>query len=133
MKLIQLIHTTLLILALTLVPVQAEERKKNQVNLISVDQAKILHDNGAVFIDTRSFIERKFGLIKGTIVISKNEVSKKQNLLPSDKSKDLVVYCAKGVRAAVAADKLVQLGYQRVYVIHDAGFRDWKKKGFPIE
>ena len=103
------------------------------VESITIDQAKRLYDQGAVFVDTRTYLERAFGVIKGSIAIKKNEVSEKINLLPADKQKPLVIYCMRGVRAAVAADKLDKRGYQNVYVISDVGFGAWKDAGYPVE
>lgn len=116
-----------ILLCIVTLPVQAE------VQRITIHQAKELYDNGALFIDTRSLFERKLGVIRKALAISKNDIINKQSLLPADKSQIIVTYCAVGVRAGVAADRLDQLGYQNVYVIHNAGFRDWKKSGFPVE
>jgi rhodanese-related sulfurtransferase len=100
---------------------------------VTIDQAKQLYDNGALFIDTRSYIERAFGVVKGSIAINKNEVTEKLSLLPKDKTKALVVYCARGVRAAVAADNLDNQGYLNIYVVSDVGFGAWKGAGYPVE
>jgi rhodanese-related sulfurtransferase len=55
-----------------------------------------------------------------------------ENLLP-DKQRDVVLYCAVGVRASHAAEKLKELGYTSVYVLGDGeGFANWKKAGLPI-
>lgn len=112
----------------------ADERKLinvGKVQAISVLDAKQLYDSGAVLIDTRSDLERYFGVIKDSMAINKSAVNEKASSLIPDKEKAVVTYCVSGVRANTAAENLVKLGYKNVYVINDAGYFDWKKAGYP--
>lgn len=102
-----------------------------KVQQISVNDAKKLYDSGAKFVDTRTSIEMYFGVIKNAVAINKRAVSKKASSLIPNKEEIIVTYCAWGVRANVAAENFIKLGYKNVYVIHDAGFSDWKKAGYP--
>ncbi len=109
------------------------EKMAVEIKKISVVKAKQLHDQGAVFIDARSWLERKFGTIENSIAISKNDVDEKAPTLVKNKDQPIVTYCAVGVRASVAAQNLHKLGYTNVHVVTDAGFSDWKKAGYPLE
>ncbi|MEM8500644.1 MAG: rhodanese-like domain-containing protein [Pseudomonadota bacterium] len=102
------------------------------IQYINVESAKALHDNGAQFIDTRSFIEAKFGMIEGSVRIPHDEIQDHQKTI--DKQKPVVLYCAVGGRAGEAAKTLHSLGYQQVHVISNGqGFSDWKDAGYPLE
>lgn len=123
-----------LILANIFMPVAAAEKSEPlavKVQQISVADAKKLYDSGATFVDTRSGLEMYFGVIKNAIAINKKAVSEKAGSLIPNKESTVVTYCARGVRANVAAENFIKLGYKNVYVIHDAGYSDWKKAGFP--
>lgn len=123
------LKTRLLILLLALGAsfVQAEA-----IQYIDVKSAKALHDNGAQFIDTRSYIEAKFGMIQGSVRIPHDEIQDHQATI--DKEKPVVLYCAVGGRAGEAAKTLHSLGYQQVHVISNGqGFSDWKDAGYPLE
>jgi len=115
-------------------PVAAAEKGAplpTKVQQISVADAKKLYDSGATFVDTRSSLEMYFGVIKNAIAINKKAVNEKAGSLIPNQESVVVTYCARGVRANVAAENFIKLGYQNVYVIHDAGYSDWKKAGFP--
>ncbi len=102
------------------------------IQYINVESAKALHEKGAQFIDTRSFIEAKFGMIQGSVRIPHDEIQNHQATI--DKEKPVVLYCAVGGRAGVAAKTLHSLGYQQVHVISNGqGFSDWKDAGYPLE
>lgn len=102
------------------------------IQYINVEGAKALHEGGAQFIDTRSFIETKFGMIEGSVRIPHDEIQEYQASI--DKQKPVVLYCAVGGRAGEAAKTLHSLGYQQVHVISNGqGFSDWKDAGYPLE
>ncbi|MFK7732093.1 MAG: rhodanese-like domain-containing protein [Pseudomonadales bacterium] len=116
-----------MLLALSAAGVAAEP-----IQYINVEAAKSLHENGAQFIDTRSFIETKFGMIEGSVRIPHDEIQDHQATI--DKQKPVVLYCAVGGRAGKAAKTLHSLGYQQVHVISDGqGFSDWEDAGYPLE
>lgn len=98
---------------------------------ISIDIAKRLYDSGAVFVDTRSKLEMYFGVVEKAVALNKKEVNEKAASLLPNKSEPIVAYCAVGIRANIVAERLIQLGYQNVYFVHDAGYSDWKKAGYP--
>lgn len=104
----------------------------DEITYIDIHQAKQLHDQGALFIDTRTWIERKFGIIKGSVFMKKSEVFDVAQYLITDENQAVVTYCAVGVRASDAAAALVELGYTNLYVIANGqGYSHWKKAGYP--
>lgn len=109
----------------------ADAEQQTEVQQVTVAQAKQLFDQGATFVDTRSWIEMKFGMVNNAIAINKHDVIKQAPELIKDKQQPIVTYCAAGVRASDAAQRFVELGYSKVYVITDAGFSDWQQAGYP--
>ena len=104
----------------------------DQVSFIDIHEAKKLHDQGVLFVDTRSWIERKLGKIEGAVAMQKSEVIDVAQYLISDKHKEVVMYCAVGSRATVAAANLKKLGYSKIYVVANGqGYSHWKKAGYP--
>ena len=104
----------------------------DEITYIDIHQAKQLHDQGALFIDTRTWIERKFGIIKGSVFMKKSEVADVAQYLITDENQTVVTYCAVGVRASDAAAVLSELGYTNLYVIANGqGYSHWKKAGYP--
>ncbi|MEX0882605.1 MAG: Ca2+-dependent phosphoinositide-specific phospholipase C, partial [Cyclobacteriaceae bacterium] len=49
-----------------------------------------------------------------------------------DKEKPILVYCKVGGRSAKASEKMLKLGFKKVYHL-EGGMDDWKESGFPIE
>jgi len=104
---------------------------EENVQKISVSEAKKLYDSGATFVDTRSGIEKYFGVIKNSVAMNKKDVIEKANALIPDKDSVVVTYCVSGHRANTVSENLVKLGYKNVYVIHKEGYSKWKKEGYP--
>ena len=48
-----------------------------------------------------------------------------------DRSKNVIVYCAAGGRAALAGKLLKEMGYEKVYNL--GGFKDWAEAGGKVE
>ncbi|CAG8543197.1 2372_t:CDS:2 [Ambispora gerdemannii] len=97
--------------------------------------------NNVVVIDVREKDEHLQGVIPGAIplprgilerdveqkVISVDEVNK-------DDGKNVVVYCAGGVRSLLAAESLIRLGYKKEKVKSlSGGYGEWIQSGFKTE
>ncbi|RWZ78920.1 MAG: rhodanese-like domain-containing protein [Candidatus Microsaccharimonas sossegonensis] len=63
--------------------------------------------------------------------ISYLDIQKNQSQLPSDKSTRIIVYCRSGRMSAIAAQKLLDLGYTNVSDLQ-GGMDNWVKQGFSL-
>ena len=86
-------------------------------NLVSSEEAKKMIKSGKIkkVIDVRTYVEYKMGHYPRALHLPVNKMNKKTvSDLPK---KGLLVYCNTGQRARVAAEKLIEFGFQDVYYI----------------
>ena len=129
-----IMHKKLKILFLVLTLVLSHAVHANgEINYIDIHQAKELYDDGALFIDARTWFEQKLGKIDGALAMKKSQVKDVAQYLITDKNQTVVTYCAVGARASETADQLQTLGYTNIHVIANGqGFSNWKKAGYPV-
>ncbi|MCL4448628.1 MAG: molybdopterin-synthase adenylyltransferase MoeB [Actinobacteria bacterium] len=100
---------------------------KSQIREISTEQSEgMLSD--ALFLDVRESDEYDQGTVPGSIHISRGFLEVQIEGKVPNKSKPIVVYCAAGVRSALAAKALGELGYTEVFSMA-GGFNKWKDEG----
>ncbi len=100
-----------------------------EVHDIPVEQAKVMIDDGDVFIlDLRNAGKYRAGHIEGATLIPYSDLESRLDEVPKDKH--LLVYCRTGFHSATAADILIEEGYMDVYNML-GGFNSWKSKGYP--
>ena len=63
--------------------------------------------------------------------VAYDQIEQNLDKLPQERSAKIVVYCRSGRMSAIAAQKLVELGYTNVYN-HLLGMHDWQSKGYPV-
>ncbi|MDQ7057159.1 MAG: rhodanese-like domain-containing protein [Ghiorsea sp.] len=100
--------------------------------IISVNDAYELvksNDTNTVFLDVRSPSEYQSGHVPNAKLIPVQKLSSRLNEVPKDKN--IVVYCEAGVRAAKAADILVEAGFTNVQSMK-ASMRGWRSAGYPL-
>jgi rhodanese-related sulfurtransferase len=97
---------------------------------ISVADAAVLRDDGAVIIDVREPDEWAAGHIPGAILIPLGELPSRLDDVPPNRP--IVVVCRSGNRSAQGRDILIEAGFPAVTSL-DGGLNDWAKAGLPIE
>jgi len=98
---------------------------------ITADNLNILLKNkDFVFINVHiPFV----GNIAGTDrSIPYDQIEKNLSQLPLVKSAKIVLYCRSGHMSAIAAEKLVSLGYTDIWNLK-GGMADWEKAGYQLE
>jgi len=83
---------------------------------------------GTVVLDVREPDEYEQGAIPGAVHIPRGMLELSVESRIPDKSARLLVYCAGGVRSALAAKTLRELGYADVHSVI-GGFNRWKDEG----
>ena len=101
---------------------------------ISVDDADKALQSGAVAVDANSESTRKKnGTLPNAVILSS---SYKYDLaqLPSDKSKDLILYCSSTSCTASdsAAERAAANGYENIHIMRE-GIKGWKDAGKPTQ
>ena len=92
--------------------------------------AALIEGGHLAVLDVREPDEYEQGALVGAIHIPRGHLEAQiENRLP-DHDRQIVVYCAGGVRSAFAAKTLNELGYPNV-VSMDGGFGRWKDEGRP--
>ncbi len=107
---------------------------KSTVKTISLEDLKRRLENGATptVVDVRERDEVKAGFIPGAIHVPRGHLEMQAEQKLPDKTAEIVVYCAGGVRSAFAAKTLTELGYSNV-LSANPGFVRWKDLRYPVE
>ncbi|MFX0120973.1 MAG: rhodanese-like domain-containing protein [Candidatus Hodarchaeota archaeon] len=101
---------------------------------IPVSEAKDLIENttNLFILDVRTNFEFEDGHIYGAYLIPSTEITSRQNELPKNKSRPILVYCASGTRSSAVSITLDELFYEQVYNM-GGGFSSWKDADYPYE
>jgi sulfur-carrier protein adenylyltransferase/sulfurtransferase len=96
---------------------------------VSPTQADALRQAGsAVLLDVREASEWEQGHVPGAVHISKSYLEQEIEGKAPDRDRQVVLYCAGGIRSLFAAQTLKQMGYTDV-VSMSGGFQQWKGQG----
>ena len=88
--------------------------------------------NNPVLLDVRGLDEWERGHLKGSVHIPRGELEYKAEASMPDKSREVIVICAGGVRSLLAGETLKALGYENV-ISMDGGYGDWEDAHLPAE
>jgi len=109
-----------------------------EIKTISTDEAhKLFNDNQCNLIDIRDIRElQKEGRIENSKHMPRGMLefwldSNSPYSKDIDKDKEIVLFCAGGLRSALAAKSLKEMGFEKVAHI-DGGFASMKASGFNI-
>ena len=102
-----------------------------QVPTISLGDAReLLAAGDTVFLDVREQAEWNLGHVPGALHVPRAQVAERIGAEAPDKSRRVVVYCARGNRSRLAGQTLLTQGYERVENLVD-GFIEWERRGYP--
>lgn len=107
------------------------EYLKTKIDCVSVADAQSRLESGATLVDVRESSEREQGSPAGSIHISRGLLEVRVAQLVPNVTTPLLVICASGVRSLLAANTLVEMGYQNVKSV-EGGFAAWRALGLPM-
>jgi sulfur-carrier protein adenylyltransferase/sulfurtransferase len=109
------------------------KKVKSEIKEIRPEEAqKKSKDPNVVFVDVREPDEWEGGVVPGAVAIPRGLLELQIEEEVPDRNKEIIAYCAGGVRSALAAKALNQLGYGKVSSM-TGGFNGWKDAGLPIQ
>src|SRR5919199_5414316 len=83
---------------------------------------------GPLLVDVREQHEFEEGHVPGAVHVPRGHLESRIESAVPERERPLVLYCAGGVRSALAARQLAELGYRDV-VSMSGGFQQWKAEG----
>lgn len=95
--------------------------------LITAEELKTRIEAGIApaIVDVRDAEERAEGFIEGSINVPMDQIRSKITEFLPNKQREVVLYCARGRRSAVAADQLQEMGYSNVKSM-EGGYEEYK-------
>jgi molybdopterin/thiamine biosynthesis adenylyltransferase len=109
------------------------KKVKSEIKEIRPEEAqKKSKDPNVVFVDVREPDEWEGGVVPGAITIPRGLLELQIEDEVPDRNKEIVAYCAGGVRSALATKALNQMGYTKVSSLI-GGFNGWKDAGLPVQ
>lgn len=108
------------------------EAAREQVEEISVAEARKRIENGAVLIDVREDNEFAAGHAKGAIHLGRGIIERDIVGKFPDKNAELVLYCGGGFRSALSTVNLQKMGYTNVLSMA-GGWTAWTEADAPVE
>ncbi len=113
---------------------QLVEKARRQITEISAHELERLLAEGPAptVVDVRERDEFVQGHIPGAIFIPRGYLELQIEQHQSDRAAPLVIYCAGGVRSALAARNLQEMGYTNVISLV-GGFNGWKNAGLDFK
>lgn len=109
-------------------PIPEDDTGLARVKMVDARSAKKHADAGAVVLDVRERSEYEDGHVPGAVHIPYEELERRLDELPS--GREIVVYCASGVRSSLAASLLARSGRPAANL--RGGFASWVGADLPI-
>jgi thioredoxin 1 len=94
--------------------------------------AREIKSTNAILVDVRTPEEYKEGHLQNALNIDWLGDGFEQSAAKLDKTKPVYVYCRSGKRSSDAAEKMKELGFEKVYEL-DGGISAWEDAKLPIE
>lgn len=110
---------------------QRVARAKEHIREVTPDEAKPMLGSATVFLDVREQNEWNLVRIPGAVHVPLSEFPEAvEKVVPRDA--DVVIYCARGNRSALAAEQMEERGYEKVASMA-GGIGAWARSGGAIE
>jgi len=106
---------------------------REDIREMSVEEVKNYLDDGntPILVDIRGLDEWERGHLEGAIHIPRGVLEAEVESRVPDKSGEVIVYCAGGVRSLLGAVSMQELGYENL-ISMDGGFGDWEDAHYPF-
>jgi rhodanese-related sulfurtransferase len=102
--------------------------KTKKINLILLTPAQLKSRQSQLqVIDVRGWLEYVLGHVPGAQRMNQNHILKN---IPKDQA--IALTCLSGHRSAIAAQWLIDQGYQQVYSLQ-GGTLAWQQMGYPLQ
>ena len=107
---------------------------KSRIVEVTIDDLLAKQQRGEKYrlVDVREDDEWRAGHARGSEHMGRGVIERDIINKAPDKDEELVLYCGGGFRSALAADNLRRMGYTRARSLA-GGWREWTKRGLPIE
>ena len=112
---------------------------RSRIRNLTPEECRAELSQGALLVDLREPEERQeHGVIAGALHVPRGmlefraDPATSYHLSEFQPDRQIILHCASGMRSALAADTLLQMGYGQVGHI-DGGFAAWKASGQPTE
>jgi len=110
-----------------------QRRTSGMKDVGNVGLTQLMNREDANVVDIREPREVSGGTkIIGAVHVPYSQLKDRIDTLALDKSKPLVVYCARGQRSAMAGGTLKAAGFTQLYNLN-GGFKAWSEAGLPVE
>ena len=110
-------------------PVPDTGEELGHIRVVDARGAKRMSDDGALLLDVREVGEYQSGHAPGALHIPYEQLAERIGEIP--RAREIVVYCAAGVRSSLAASLLARTGLDPVNL--RGGFSSWQHAGLPTE
>jgi rhodanese-related sulfurtransferase len=109
-----------------------QRRSSGMSEVGNVRLTHLINREDATVLDIREAREVSGQKIIGAIHIPFSQLKSRIGEVKADKSKPLVVYCARGQRALMAGGTLKAAGFTQLFNLN-GGFKAWSEAGLPLE
>ncbi len=117
--------------ALLLFPL-IQRRSSGMSEVGNVRLTHLINREDATVLDIREAREMSGAKIIGAVHIPFSQLKERIGELSADKSKPLVVYCARGQRSLMAGGALKAAGFTQLFNLN-GGFKAWSEAGLPVD
>ena len=109
-----------------------QRRISGMTDVGNVRLTHLLNREGATALDIRETKEMDGTKLIGAVHIPLSQLKERAAALSLDKSKPVVVNCARGQRGPMAASDLKAAGFTQIFNL-TGGFKAWTEAGLPVE